>query len=105
MGSTGSARLTLGAVATLALASGCVWRAAPPPAAPAAGGAGWSYEVGVTEGARDVAVHAYFAPGTMPEIAVAHGAERFVRDIEAADRDGRYRTLGFEGGAWHLPAD
>jgi hypothetical protein len=77
---------------TLAIAA-CASHGVPPAAPAALPGAPWRYEVVAGEGARELTVDAWLPPGSMGELVVRRGAERFVRDVEMLDERGAWRGV------------
>ncbi|HEY1696559.1 MAG TPA: hypothetical protein VGG39_30565 [Polyangiaceae bacterium] len=89
-------------VAVVAASSGCVDRG-PQAVAPVGGSAtSWRYDVEVDDGARRLLVDAWLPPGSLADLVVRHGAERFVQAVEVQDDDG-WRTVSRRGEAFHVP--
>ena len=95
----------------LVVASACAHRPAAPgsPAvaslrapAPAASSQGWVYEVLASGGGEELAIEAWFPPGTMDELTVVDGAEPYLKAVEADVGKG-FAALPMRDQSWFLP--
>jgi hypothetical protein len=60
----------------------------------------WRYEVTASTGARELWIDAWLPTGSLADLVVRHGAERFVRDAEVEGESG-WRDVPRRGGAFH----
>jgi hypothetical protein len=71
--------------------------------APTGGAAtSWRYDVVAEAGGRELLVEAWLPPGSLADLVVRHGAERFVRAVEVADDDA-WHDVPRRGAALHAP--
>jgi len=72
-------------------------------AAPTGGsGASWRYEVSPTEDAAELRVDAWLPSGSLADLVVRHGSERFVSDVDVEGEDG-WRDIRRAGGVFRAP--
>jgi hypothetical protein len=84
------------------LQSGCAARW-DPSSVPLQGSAtSWRYDVVDDEKAGELRVEAWLPPGSLADLSVRHGGERFVRDAEVED-DGSWRDVPMRRGVLHVP--
>ncbi|HEY3816611.1 MAG TPA: hypothetical protein VGL81_05545 [Polyangiaceae bacterium] len=90
------------AAATGILQSGCAgrWDASSVPLPGSA--SAWRYDVVDDAKAGELRVEAWLPPGTLSELGVRHGGERFLRDAEVED-DGSWRDVPVRRGVLHVP--
>ena len=62
----------------------------------------WRYDVVDDAEAGELRIEAWLPTGTLADLAVRHGGERFVRDAEIED-DGSWRDVPMRGGILHVP--
>ncbi|HEY8040234.1 MAG TPA: hypothetical protein VIF15_10600, partial [Polyangiaceae bacterium] len=82
--------------------SGCAARGGHATAPPGGEASSWRYEVVADAGARQLRIEAWLPPGSLADLVVRRGAERFVRDAEVEDEDG-WRDAAMTGAALHAP--
>lgn len=71
--------------------------------APVGGGqASWRYDVVVDDRVNDLRVEAWFPRGSLADLVVRHGAERFVDKVQVEDTNG-WRDVPLRGAARHTP--
>jgi hypothetical protein len=83
-------------------AGGCAAQGRP--AAPPMGGsqASWRYDVVADDRGRDLRIEAWLPRGSLADLVVRHGAERFVEDVQVQDDD-RWRDVPRRGVSLHAP--
>jgi hypothetical protein len=62
----------------------------------------WRYDVVAGPGARQLRIDAWLPPGSLADLVVRRGAERFVHEAEVEDGDG-WREVPWRGAALHAP--
>jgi hypothetical protein len=98
-------RLCAAALVTATIAivgAGCAGQGGRTAASLGGRAASWRYDVVATAGANELRVEAWLPPGSLSDLVVRHGAERFVLDAEVEDEDG-WRDVPRRGAALHAP--
>jgi hypothetical protein len=91
------------AVAGLALGEAACAARGGHVAAPAGGsGTSWRYEVDAGDTARELKIDAWLPPGSLADLVVRRGAERFVQSAEVEDDEG-WHDVPWRGAALHAP--
>jgi hypothetical protein len=62
----------------------------------------WRYQVVAGAGARSLAIEAWLPPGSLADLVVRVGAERFVEDLEI-EQEGAWRQVQRSGATWRSP--
>src|SRR5882672_1313716 len=95
--------LALVAAAAVGLAEAACGASGMHAAAPSLGDeASWRYEVVLAKGTRELAVDAWLPPGSLADLVVRHGADRFVRDAQI-EEDDRWRDLPRRASSVYAP--
>jgi hypothetical protein len=93
-------------VVTVAMAFGqaaCEARGGHAAAAPSGGGpASWRYDVVIDDRMRDLRIEAWLPRGSLSDLVVRRGAERFVGEVQVEDEAG-WRDVPRRGAALHAP--
>jgi len=90
------------AAATAIAGAGCAARGAPVIMPPGGAPTSWRYEVVAGPDARELWIDAWLPPGSLADLVVRRGADRFVQDAEVEDEDG-WREVPRRDAALHVP--
>jgi hypothetical protein len=87
---------------TVVAVSSCAARGAAIDAPSGGSETSWRYEVQVTRGAGELLVDGWLPPGSLSDLVVRRGAERFIHDVEVQADDG-WHDAQWDGTAHHAP--